>query len=151
MRDQHLFKSPAIGAYCHCRLLLPWLRVPCWFFCNPGLKNCRHGQLGFEPTTLDLCSQSGANDLSATATPYQFAKFSKTRSNETIAWHEWKQYLQLGTTCTKVKKIFFQDWLLYNFNQTKSHDLAMSKELTHEATDSSRTYAIILVKQRETA
>jgi len=27
------------------------------FFCNPGLKNCWHGQLGIEPTTLDLCSQ----------------------------------------------------------------------------------------------
>jgi len=24
----------------HCRFLLPWLRVPCWFFCNPWSKNC---------------------------------------------------------------------------------------------------------------
>jgi len=23
-------------------------------FCNPGLKNCWHGGLGIEPTTLDL-------------------------------------------------------------------------------------------------
>jgi len=37
-------------------------------FCNPGLKNCWHGWLGIEPTTLDLSSQSGACYLSATAT-----------------------------------------------------------------------------------
>jgi len=29
--------------YGHCRLVLPWLVVPCWLFCNPGLKNCWHG------------------------------------------------------------------------------------------------------------
>jgi len=41
------------------------------FFCNLGLKNCWQGLLGIEPTTttLDLSSQSGAYDLSATATP----------------------------------------------------------------------------------
>jgi len=39
------------------------------FFCNPGLKNCWHGWPGIEPTTitLDISSQSGAYDLSATA------------------------------------------------------------------------------------
>jgi len=37
------------------------------FFCNPGLKNSWQGLLGIEPTTLDLSSQSGAFDLSATA------------------------------------------------------------------------------------
>jgi len=36
-------------------------------FCNPALKNCWHGLTGIEPITLDLSSQSGANDLSATA------------------------------------------------------------------------------------
>jgi len=62
MRNQHLYKSPAIEVYGHYRLLLPWLRVPCWFFCNTGLKNCWHGRRGIEPTTttLDLSSQSGA-------------------------------------------------------------------------------------------
>jgi len=40
------------------------------FFSNPGLKNCWHGWPGIEPTTttLDLSSQSGAYDLSASAT-----------------------------------------------------------------------------------
>jgi len=38
-------------------------------FCNLGLKNCWHGRPGIEPITLNLRSQSGANDLSATATP----------------------------------------------------------------------------------
>jgi len=31
MGNQHLYKSPAIEVYGHSRLLLPWLRVPCWF------------------------------------------------------------------------------------------------------------------------
>jgi len=39
------------------------------FFCTTGLKNCWHGRPGIEPTTFDLSSQSGAYDLSATATP----------------------------------------------------------------------------------
>jgi len=47
------------------RLLLPWQTVP---FCNPRLKNCRHGW-GFEPRTLDLSSLSGPFDYSARATP----------------------------------------------------------------------------------
>jgi len=33
------------------------------------LKNCWYGRPEIEPTTLDLSSQSGAYDLSATATP----------------------------------------------------------------------------------
>jgi len=57
MCDQHLYKSPTIEVYGHCRLLLPRLRVNCLFFCNLRLKNCRHGQLWIEPTTLDLSSQ----------------------------------------------------------------------------------------------
>jgi len=44
--------------------------MPIDFFCDPGLKNCWHGLLGIEPTTLYLSSQSGAFDLSAMATPY---------------------------------------------------------------------------------
>jgi len=41
------------------------------FFAIPELKNCWHGRPGIEPTTttLNLSSQSGAYDLSATATP----------------------------------------------------------------------------------
>jgi len=67
MRDQHLFRSPAIEIHGYCRLLQPWLRVPCWFFCNLGLKNFWHGPR-IEPTTIDPTFQSGAHDLSATAT-----------------------------------------------------------------------------------
>jgi len=63
MRDQYLYKSPAIEVYGHAVYYYPdW-----GCFCNPGLKNCWNGRLGIEPTTLDLCSQSGAYDLSATA------------------------------------------------------------------------------------
>jgi len=69
MHDQHFYKSPAIEVYGHCRLLLPKLRVPCWFFSQSGIENCWHGRPGIEPTTLDINSQSGAYDLSATATP----------------------------------------------------------------------------------
>jgi len=39
------------------------------FFAIRVLKNCWPGQLGIEPTTLELGFQSGANNLSATATP----------------------------------------------------------------------------------
>jgi len=39
----------------HCRLLLPWLRVPYWFFLQSWLKNCWHGRPGIEPTTLVRC------------------------------------------------------------------------------------------------
>jgi len=66
MRDQQLYKSPAIEVHGHCRLLLPWLRVPCWFFLQSGVEKL----LGIEPTTLDLSSQSGAYDLLDTADFY---------------------------------------------------------------------------------
>jgi len=65
--NQHLYQSPTMEDYGHCKLLLLRLRVPSWFFCSPGLKSCSHGLLGIEPTTLGLCSQSGAYDLSAMA------------------------------------------------------------------------------------
>jgi len=66
MRDQHLYKSPAIEVCGH----FTDSYYPDWeylvnFFFNTGLKHCWHGQLGIEPTTLDLSSQSGAHDLSA--------------------------------------------------------------------------------------
>jgi len=32
MRVQHLYKSPAIEVFGHCRFLLPLLGVPCWLF-----------------------------------------------------------------------------------------------------------------------
>jgi len=63
----------------HGRLLLPWLRVPCWFFCNQGLKNCRHGR-GIKPTNLGLSSQSSAqrNDIKrAGASPQAGAKTAR--------------------------------------------------------------------------
>jgi len=56
MHDEHLYQSPAIGHY---RLQLSLLRVPCWFFCNLGLKNCWQGWK-FGPTTLDLNSLPGS-------------------------------------------------------------------------------------------
>jgi len=68
MRDQHLFKSPALEVFNHCRLLLTDWECLIDFFCNPGLKNCWHGRPGIESTTLDLSSQSGAYDLSDTVT-----------------------------------------------------------------------------------
>jgi len=71
MRDQHLYKSPA-DVYGHCRLLLPWLRVPCWFFLQSGVEKLLAWVAGdwTHNHTLDLSSQSGAYDLSATATPW---------------------------------------------------------------------------------
>jgi len=57
----HLYPS-------HCWLLLPWLRVPCWLFCNLG---CKLEPLPrFELATLDLRSQSGDFDHSAMVTPF---------------------------------------------------------------------------------
>jgi len=72
MHNQHLYQGPTIEVYGPRRLLLRWLSVPSWFFCNPGLKNCSHERLVIEPTTLDLGSQSGAYNLSATATLIAF-------------------------------------------------------------------------------
>jgi len=37
MRNQHLNQSPDIEVYGHCRLLLPWLSVPGWFFLQFGV------------------------------------------------------------------------------------------------------------------
>jgi len=62
MRDKHLYKSPAIEVYGNCRLLLSWLGVSCWFFCNPGVKNFWDGPR-IEPTTLDLSSQFSVRGL----------------------------------------------------------------------------------------
>jgi len=69
----------------HCRLLLPWLRVLCWFFCNSGLKHCWHGQQRIEPTTLDFSSQSGA--LSATGTHGSSAAVYPVTERCNISWH----------------------------------------------------------------
>jgi len=111
--NQHLYKSPAIEVYGHCRLLLPWLRVPCWFFCNQGLKNCWHGRPGIEPTTttLDLSSQSGAYDLSAMATlsilskmNSRMARHNKTHSKKIIAKYQEVIYIKncfLNKSCNK--------------------------------------------------
>jgi len=40
------------------RLILPFLKVHCWFFANSWLKNCWHGW-GLNTQTLDLSSLSG--------------------------------------------------------------------------------------------
>jgi len=54
--------------YGHSKLLLHWLRVPCWFFCNLGLKNCLHVQgLNSQPEKLVL--KQGAFDSSAMKIP----------------------------------------------------------------------------------
>jgi len=52
----------------------------------PGLKNCFHGWPGIEPTTttLDLSSQSGAYDLSATATPAMLCPLTSCLKKEMI-------------------------------------------------------------------
>jgi len=106
MRDQHLFKSPAIEVYGHCRLLYypGWEWVPCWFFCNLGLKNCWPG---IEPTTLDLSSQSGAHDLSATAT-HDFSKKQFSWANQTwinLALFDTVFILQFWTEDLKLWKL----------------------------------------------
>jgi len=95
MRDQHLYKSPAIEVYGHCRLLLPWYLLYIWgrgkfiynininkhititltegawlIFFQSGVEKLlawANGDWAHNP--LDLCSQLGAYDLSATATP----------------------------------------------------------------------------------
>jgi len=51
--------------YGHRRLLLPRLRVPCWFFLQSRVEKLL-AWAGIEPTTLDLSFQSGAFDNSAT-------------------------------------------------------------------------------------
>jgi len=55
MRNQHLHMSPVIEVF----MVTADYYYPDWeclvdFLCNPGLKNCWHGQPGIEPTTLDL-------------------------------------------------------------------------------------------------
>jgi len=68
MRDQHPYNSPAIEVYvATADYYYPDLGCLFDFLCNPGLKNCWHGLLGIKPTTFDLSSQSGAFDLSASA------------------------------------------------------------------------------------
>jgi len=67
-------KSTSLSESCHLR---PW-SLPITISLTDGamviflqseVENCWHERLSIEPTTLDLCSQSGAYDLSATATP----------------------------------------------------------------------------------
>jgi len=42
MHNQRLYESLVIEVYSHCKLLLPLLRVPCWFlYCNTRIKNWR--------------------------------------------------------------------------------------------------------------
>jgi len=49
MRSQHLYKSPGIEDYGPSRLLLPCLRVPCWFFPIQGWKIAGRGSRGLNP------------------------------------------------------------------------------------------------------
>jgi len=86
-----LSESRQKHAYGHCRILLPWLRVPCWFFCNLGLKNCLH-VWAFEPTVLNLSSQSGAFDHSATVNPVNLIEkdfFIFPYVNNEDSWKKW--------------------------------------------------------------
>jgi len=50
IQDQHFYQGLTCNAYGHCRLPLPWLRVP-----------------GIKPKILDLSTESGDYDPSATA------------------------------------------------------------------------------------
>jgi len=70
MHDLHPYKSPAIEVVTADYYYPDWECLVDFFF-NPRLKNCWHGRPEIEPTTLDLSSQPGAYDLSATATPIQ--------------------------------------------------------------------------------
>jgi len=68
--DQHLYQSSAIEVYGQCRLVLPWLRVPCWFFLQWGsLKVAAWPEI--EPTTLDCRSQWGYLWLLSYGYPYR--------------------------------------------------------------------------------
>jgi len=51
----------------HHRFLLPWLRVPCWYFPIWGEKLL--AWQGIDPTILDLNSQLSAFDYLTTVTP----------------------------------------------------------------------------------
>jgi len=64
------------------------------FFRNPGLKSCWHGQPGIEPIPLDPSSQSGAYDLSATATPFKSVKVKPQNSDGSTS-----KFFDLGRVC----------------------------------------------------
>jgi len=64
MPKQHLYKSHTIEIYGHCRSLLPWPRLSCWFFLQSRVEKLLELS-GIEPKTFDLGSQSGAYYLSA--------------------------------------------------------------------------------------
>jgi len=49
MRDQNLYKSPAIEVLVTADYHNPDWACLCWYFCNAGLKNCWHWQLGLNP------------------------------------------------------------------------------------------------------
>jgi len=70
MHDQHLYKNPTIEVYGHCRLLLPWLRVPCWFFLQSRVEKWVAGWLGIEPATTDLSSQLGFSSIPWPTSPH---------------------------------------------------------------------------------
>jgi len=61
-------RPPQTFNYGPCRLLLPKLRVPCWFSLLSGVEKLRP-RPGIELTTLDLSSQLVAFDFSAMVTP----------------------------------------------------------------------------------
>jgi len=75
--DQYLYKSLAIHRHVHgqCRLCTITVTESALliFLQSARLKNCWHGWV-FEPTTLDLSSQSGAFDLPSMAKMYVSAK-----------------------------------------------------------------------------
>jgi len=79
------------------------------FFCNLGLKNCWHGWPGIEPTTLDLSSQSGAYDLSATATPFSGFPKGQLARIKVMGKPIIYENMQLWSiSCFNIKKIFLE-------------------------------------------
>jgi len=78
MRNQQLYNSPAIDVYGLCRLRLPWLIVPCWFFCNPGLKNCNHGKTSRCPRHFNLEKHWSTQILCYLTTNFWFGTIQAT-------------------------------------------------------------------------
>jgi len=125
-QGNHLYKS-------HCRLLLPWLRMLCWFFLKSWVEKLLACGWGFEPTTLDLSSQSGGYDLSAMATFHPFylrnhlrVQIKKLHSTQIGIWFEEK-------ICDSVLSCFeFFQFNVENFNKFNNQNILSQKiNLSH--------------------
>jgi len=100
--SQHLYKSPAIEVYVTADYHYPDLGCLVDFFAIQVEKLIA----GIEPTTLDLCSQSGAYDLSATATPAVSLKHKTFMIYEIINLKQWaiKPFFVGEMICEKTQK-----------------------------------------------